>query len=155
MLSSAHRGKNESDIFDFLEMLDKWPEMIGEKMAKVTEPVKIKGKSLVVITAHSAFSQQLSLMKTEILKKINKVYPQSIGKIKDLTFITNDLFFAQKKKDILSDESKKEYKKNNQLHPHSPRYRQLFKEAQNIFQDIKDAEIKQSLTKIYITSRND
>ena len=96
-LSSAHRGKNESDIFDFLEMLGKWPEMIGEKMAKVTEPVKIKGKSLVVITAHSAFSQQLSLMKTEVLKKINKVYPQSIGKIKDLTFITNDLFFAQKK----------------------------------------------------------
>ena len=136
-------------------MLAKRPEMIGDKMSKVTEPVKIKGKSLVVITAHSAFSQQLSLMKTEILKKINKVYPQSVGKIKDLTFVTNDLFFAQKKKDILSDESKKRYKRKNQLHPHSPKYRQLLKEAQNIFQNIDDPELKESLTKIYITSRND
>ena len=155
---SQFRGQqhktNVGTVFDFLELIRLWPEIIGPKMANVTEPIRISSKKLVIYTAHSAFSQQLSLMKNEILKNVKKIYPSSESHIRDLNFITKDLHFNQKKENLLSSDSTTNYKQNNKLNPFSPTYRKFLQEANELFKDIEDIPTKESLIKIYITSKD-
>lgn len=149
------RGKkHQSSVFDFLELLRLWPEIIGEKIAKVTEPVKINSKKLIIITAHSAFSQQLALMQSQILEKIKKIYPCAESQIKSLSFVTKDTHFANRAEDSLSKKSTDSYKKENKLNQFSPAYRKYLSEANELFKDINDENIKNSLIKIYITSKD-
>jgi hypothetical protein len=148
------RKKPQSSVFDFLELLKRWPDMIGEKIAKVTEPVKISNKKLIIYTAHSAFSQQLAMMQSQILEKVKKVYPATATQIKSLSFVTKDTHFSQKKKDILSGESTQNYKKENKLNKYSPTYQRYLAQAEDLFSDIQDQSIKDSLIKIFITSKD-
>jgi len=149
------RGKkHQSSVFDFLELLRLWPEIIGERMARVTEPVKINSKKLIIITAHSAFSQQLSMMQSQILQKIKQIYPSAETQIKSLNFVTKDTHFSNKVEDKLSTKATENYRKENKLNKFSPAYRQYLSEANNLFTDIKDQEVKESLIKIYITSKD-
>ena len=141
-------------MFDFLELLKLWPKIIGLRTAKVTEPIRISSKKLIIYTAHSAFSQQLSLMQGQILEKIGEHYPKSKHHIKSLSFVTKDIHFSEKKTDLLSGKETKKYMKNNRLNKYSPTYRNLFNEASKLFEDIENHEVKESLIKIYITSKN-
>ena len=56
--------------FDFLELVTKWPEIIGPALAKVTSPLKIKGDSLIIVSKHASYSQNISFLSEEIKQKI-------------------------------------------------------------------------------------
>ena len=146
--------KQDDSLFDFLELLKKWHDIIGHKISKVTEPVKISNKKLIIYTAHSAFSQQLSMMQNQIISKIKEIYPAAENKIKALSFVTKDKHFNNNHNEVVSEQATKEYQKNNKLNKFSPTYRQHLAQANKLFEDIEDPSIKESLTKIFITSKD-
>ena len=48
--------------FDFLELVKKWPDIIGPALSNVTSPLKIKGDSLIIMSKHASYSQNISFL---------------------------------------------------------------------------------------------
>lgn len=134
--------------FDFLELIKKWPEIVGVKLAAVTSPLKIKQDSLFVITKHSSYSEELNWSSEMIKKEVFKHFPNLKKIIKKLAFQTQESFFEQKKLEEL-----KVAAETSKLHPQSPRYKLLKLEADRLFSDIEDEELKASMISIYIQSK--
>lgn len=61
-----------------------WPEIVGERIARVTECSELKDDVLYVRVHSSAWRQEISFFKREILIKINKHIQESA--IKDIHF---------------------------------------------------------------------
>lgn len=135
--------------FDFLQLIKKWPEIVGPKLSGVTSPLKIKSDSLFIMAKHASYSHQLSFLSEEIKTEIFKVFPQLKPVIKKLVFQTQENYFNQP-------ESVEEAKKNPpapKLHPQSPQYKILKMEADRLFAGVEDQELKEILTSIFIQSR--
>lgn len=135
--------------FDFLEMIKKWPEIVGPQMATVTSPLKISHSSLFIITKHSVYSQELSFLTTEILGEIFKVFPHLRSVIKKLVFQTQEKFFQEQKV-----KEQKVAVLKNKIHPQSPQYKILKAEAERLFGDIEDKELKETMISIFIQSKS-
>lgn len=133
--------------FDFLELIKKWPEIIGPALAQVTSPLKIKGDSLIVVSKHASYSQNISFLSEEIKQKIFVLFPELSRVVKKLNFQTQEGFFAQK---AVEEEKSKTLTK---LHPQDPRVKVLKLEAERLFGDVADPELKEMLTSIFIQSR--
>jgi hypothetical protein len=146
-------GSETSEVFDFLDLTNKWGEVIGKTLEKVTIPLKIQQKTLYILTAHPAFSQQLSLMESEIINKIVKKFPLLNRKITKILFKTNPSYFRDDPKREKKELSPEEYTKKNKLNKFSPKYRILKTEAVNLFGHIEDLELQESLTSIYIQNK--
>jgi len=82
--------------FDFLELIRKWPEIVGDKMSVVTSPLRINQRSLIIVTSHSVYSQELSFLSETIKESIFKVLPELKGVIQKLNFQTQESFFKEK-----------------------------------------------------------
>ncbi|MFG1690999.1 DUF721 domain-containing protein [Gemmatimonadota bacterium] len=52
-------------------VLEEWEGRVGERIAAVTRPRSVSGTALVVEVRSSAWLMELSLMKHEILKRVN------------------------------------------------------------------------------------
>ena len=147
-----YSGKN-GDVFDFLQLIKHWPKIIGEKLAKNTLPLKLVNGNLTIITNHSVFSQQLSLMEKEIILNIKKEFRHLNFSIEKLYFQTNPMLFTN-----LSEEGSKkkvEVKSSRpKLHPLSPEYLNSKKKAKNYFSDIQDTELKTSLESLFLQMTN-
>lgn len=135
--------------FDFIELVKVWPEIIGDKMAQVTSPLKIAGDSLIIISKHSSYSQNIDFLSEEIKKKIFEKFPALRPVIKKLNFQTKEVFFRQQ--EVIQEEKQKVAPPK--LHPQDPRFKILKLEAEKLFDDIEDAELKELMTSIYIQSR--
>lgn len=133
--------------FDFLELIKKWPEIVGPKLAAVTSPLKIKQDSLFVITKHASYSHELSFLGETIKREIFKYFPNLRAVIKKLAFQTQENFFNQK----LAQEAAKA--EAMPLHPQSPKYKLLKLEAERLFGDIEDQELKSTLISLFIQSK--
>lgn len=48
-----------------------WPEVVGEGISRVTRPETLRGSTLVVTVADSAWLQQLRYMEEQILEELN------------------------------------------------------------------------------------
>jgi len=70
-------------------LFPEWNLVVGEDIAKVSEPVKIiHGKILLVRVASSAWAEELSFKKQEIL---DKIYFSGKGlAVEDIKFIVDD-----------------------------------------------------------------
>lgn len=134
--------------FDFLELIKKWPEIVGAKLAAVTSPLKIKQDSLFVITKHASYSDELNWSSEMIKKEVFKHFPNLKPIIKKLAFQTQESFFEQKRLEEL-----KVAALAPKLHPQSPRYKLLKLEAERLFSDIEDEELKTQMISIYIQSK--
>ena len=133
--------------FDFLELVKKWPEIIGTGLSTVTSPLKIKGDSLIIMSKHGSYSQNISFLSEEIKQKIFVLFPQLKPVIKKLNFQTQESFFNQ----IKVEEEKKAVVPK--LHQQDPRYKLAKAEAERIFADVEDPELKTVLISIFIQSR--
>lgn len=134
--------------FDFLELIQKWPEIVGDKMANVTSPLRINQRSLIIVTSHSVYSQELSFLSETIKESIFKVLPELKGVIQKLNFQTQESFFKEKElKEALA--AKKAPLK---LHPQSPKFKLLKLEAERLFGHIDDLELRESMISIFIQS---
>lgn len=134
--------------FDFLDLVHKWPEIIGPAMAKVTSPLKIKGDSLIIMSKHASYSQNISFLSEEIKQKIFVLFPQLKPVIKKLNFQTQESFFNEQK--TQEEVAKAEPKK---FHPQDPKYKMMKLEADRLFADVEDPELKNILISIFIQSR--
>lgn len=66
------------------QIWSKWADIVGPELSKVTAPLEMRNKNLVIQVAHQAWAQQLHFLKPSILGKIRAHCPQS--KLKDLQF---------------------------------------------------------------------
>lgn len=133
--------------FDFLELIKRWPEIIGDKLSGVTSPLKIKGDSLIIISKHSSYSQNISFLSEEIKIKIFHLFPELRPVIKRINFLTQENFFNDKS---LVNESKPT---SHKPHPQDPKFKILKIEAERLFFDVEDKELKEMLISIFIQSR--
>lgn len=138
--------------FDFLDLIKKWPEIVGPKMTLVTSPLKLKQDSLFIITKHSIYSQELSFLSEEIKAEIFKVFPKLKPIIKKLVFQTQENFFEPKETKVNVLEKTGQAFQTPKLHPQSPKYKLLKLEAERLFADVPDPELKSVLISIFIQS---
>ena len=153
----SHRGSSgryQQDSFDFLSLIEKWPEIVGPRLAKHTLPLKNKNKTLVVLTNHAAFSQQLSFMEQALCQKVVEKFPALKGKVQRIQFQNNPHFFEEQKK--LSGNKTSEKKASPKIiHKFSPEYKKLQGQASDLLSDIEDAELKETLTSLFLQGRED
>jgi hypothetical protein len=134
--------------FDFLDLIKKWPEIVGVKLAQVTSPLRLKQDTLFIITAHSSYSQELSFLSETIKKEVFKYFPNLKSFIKKLAFQTQESFFQRKQ--TIENTARQE---QQHLHPQSPRYKILKLEAEKLFHDVEDLELKSSLISLFIQTK--
>ena len=160
--SSAPQGRRDdpkksaqmSDSFDFLSLIKGWREIAGDKLSEHTIPLKNQNGTLVILSNHSAFANELSYMELLLKKKIFARFPSLEKSIKNIKFIVDSTHF-QKQYSQFVIQPHKIVKENQQtLHQFSPEFIRLRKEAEEIFRDIEDAEIKKSMISLYIQSGN-
>lgn len=137
--------------FDFLDLVHKWPEIIGPAMAKVTSPLKIKGDSLIIMSKHASYSQNISFLSEEIKQKIFVLFPQLKSVIKKLNFQTQESFFNEQQ--AQQDTTSAAKPQAQKFHPQDPKYKLLKMEADRLFADVADPELKNILISIFIQSR--
>lgn len=146
------KGRHQG--FDFLNLIKDWEKIVGPKLAKTTIPLNNQYGNLVVLTNHPAISQTLSFLEEDIKKNIFKEFPSLNGKIKHIYYQTNSSFF-EKKMDEAVKRGHLGKALEATLHPYSPKYIKLKEEAEEIFQEIDDTEIKDILISIYIQNTKD
>lgn len=154
---SKKTNKPGSDeAFDFLKLIQKWPEVIGQGLAKHTIPLKNTRRSLTILTDHPAYSEQLKFMEVQLLTKIKEKFPSLEGSLRTLYFKTDSTYF-QKQKQMAQERAGldhvQEEKIEKAFHQYSPEYRKLKAQAEVEFQDIESEEVRERLTSIYIQSR--
>ncbi|MDD0853944.1 DUF721 domain-containing protein [Halobacteriovorax sp. GB3] len=152
--SSSYESNSRygDDTFDFLTLIKNWHEIIGEKFAKLTIPLKIQYGTLTILCNHSAFAQHLGFLEEQIKLKIEARYPALKGKIKRINFQNNPRHFMQQVESYRKEEIVKEEPPEKQIHKYSPRYKELEKKAIELFKDLEEDETKTSLISIYIQS---
>ena len=149
--NSAKKTKHQQGI-DFLFLIKNWHKVVGPRLAKNTIPLKLQQKKLTILTDHSIVSQQLSYMRKELINNITQEYPKMGKSIEDFSFIVNPTFF-KKKKDSLKTVLGEKPSTPSAHHPYSPEYRRLKKEAEELFKDIEDENIKELFHSLFIQGR--
>jgi hypothetical protein len=135
------------ETFDFLVLVKRWPDIIGEKLASVTSPLKIKGDTLVILSKHASYSQNISFLSEEIKQKIFLLFPELKKIIKKLNFQTQESFFT-------TGPGSEDFKTQPpKYHPQDPRLKVMRSEAERIFSEVSDPELKKILISIYIQSK--
>ncbi|MBC7713292.1 MAG: DUF721 domain-containing protein [Rhizobacter sp.] len=155
--SSKHEaGKSAqlSDSFDFISLIKAWKEIAGDKLSEHTIPLKNQNGTLMVLSNHSAFANELSYMELPLKKKIFARFPNLEKSILNIKFIVDSTHFSKQYAQFVAPTEKIKKKNENLLHPYSPEFRRLKKEAEEMFIDIDDLEIKEKMISLYIQSGN-
>ncbi len=152
--SKSAKGSTAQELFNFLELVERWPEIVGERMSQFTVPLKNHYSVLTILTNHSAFSQQLGFMEEVLKKKIYEAFPDMEGKIKSIKFQTNSAHFEQQMKQKKTSIVKKEKAKQTTLHPYSPQYKKLKSEAEELLDSLEDEDVKNSLVSLYVQMKH-
>ena len=66
-------------------VLTEWEERVGPQIAAVTEPLRVSEETLFVAVATSAWMMELTLMKGEIIRRLNA--GKKNGKIQQIVFV--------------------------------------------------------------------
>ena len=149
---------SHSEVFDFIQLIRTWPTLIGKGMAKNTLPLKIESKELIILTKHSAVSQELSFMEKVIKQKIFDAFPPLKQSIKRIRFQCNPSFFeitSRKQKSLKEKSVESTTDQTPKLHPYSPEYQQFKREAEKNLEHISDSDLKETLISIYIQNKLD
>jgi len=150
-LPGERRRGLKRDVFDFLSLMTKWGEIVGEKLVDHTFPLKNKNKILYILTDHPAYAEQLSFMGEVLKQKIFSVFPSLRSEIKELKFEQCERkVFEELRPKIIEEQSSEDKLAITTLHPQSPLYKKSMLEAEELFVLIKDEELKKMLTSIYL-----
>lgn len=72
LLDSILSERGYKTICKEYDVISKWKEIVGEKIALVTECTRIEDGKLYVKVSSSSWRNEIVYLKTEILKKIKK-----------------------------------------------------------------------------------
>jgi hypothetical protein len=132
--------------FDFLYLVKNWDKIVGKMLSENTIPLKVRNSSLIVMTKHSIFSQELSFMSQQIIDNIERLYPKFKGHIKSIKFshgkFSSDEFNTVKKKIDAPIKPKN--------HKFDPKAQQKQLKAKEMFNDVEDEEIQAILERLYV-----
>lgn len=137
------------ESFDFLALIRAWKDIAGPKLSEHTIPLKNQNGTLMILSNHSAFASELSYMELPLKKKIIEKFPNLEKSILSIKFIVDSTHFTQQYSQFIEPMEKKA---RLELHPYSPEYRKLKKEAEEFFIDIEDMELKEKMISLYIQS---
>ncbi len=141
-----------SDSFDFISLIKAWREIAGEKLSEHTIPLKNQNGTLLVLSNHSAFANELSYMEIPLKKKIFAKFPNLEKAILNIKFIVDSTHFSKQYSQFIAPQEKIKKKNEQILHPYSPEFRRLKKEAEEMFGNIEDKDIRESMISLYIQS---
>jgi mevalonate kinase len=150
--SDTPKGKALTESFDFISLIKAWKEIAGDKLSEHTIPLKNQNGTLLVLSNHSAFANELSFMELPLKKKIFSKFPNLEKSILNIKFIVDSTHFSKQYAQFALPTEKVKKQNENLLHPFSPEYRKLKKEAEQLFGDIEDAEIKEKMISLYLQS---
>jgi len=138
--SQRHGHTKYQDVFDFLDLVKNWEKIVGAYMAKHTSPLKIRNKTLIIMTDHPSFASEISFIEGDIRKSITKFYPSLHNGINKIRFQHSESYFktedTSSSHQEVSTEPRKKVTKN--FSPYSPQY----KEAEEDFSHIEDEDLK-------------
>lgn len=137
------------ESFDFLALIRAWKDIAGAKLSEHTIPLKNQNGTLIILSNHSAFANELSYMELPLKKKIIEKFPDLEKSILSIKFIVDSTHFSKQYSQFIAPVEKK---KSQALHPYSPEFRKLKKEAEELFVDLDDLEIKEKMISLYIQS---
>jgi len=140
-------GLKES--FDFLSLIRAWKDIAGAKLSEHTIPLKNQNGILIVLSNHSAFANELSYMELPLKKKIFDKFPSLEKSISSIKFIVDSTHFSQQYQQFITPIEKK---MRMALHPQSPEFKKLKKEAEIFFLEINDQDLKERMISLYIQS---
>jgi hypothetical protein len=148
---SSKNSKNKNQ-FDFIHLIQSWKEIAGSKLSEHTIPLKNQNGSLIILSNHSAFANEMKFMEIPLKKKIFQKFPNLEQNIKTIQFIVDSTHFEVQKNNFATIIEKVE-KKADKPHPFSPEYKKLQREALELFNNVEDEELKKSLTSLYVQSK--
>lgn len=139
-----------SSAFDFLDLIAQWPLIVGQQMANHSIPLKLINKNLTLLTDHPTYSQSLKLLETMLIEKIEKTFPVLKSKIHKIHFQVNSAFFKETVQSYKTHIPLRKEETQPKLHPQSPEYKKLVKDAESFLGTIEDQDLKKTLTSIFI-----
>ncbi len=142
----AKPKKFQTDHFDFIKLIQKWPEIIGEKFSKHSIPLKNQNKTLVILSNHSAFASEMKFLEQILKKKIFQVFPSLEKEIEKIQFVVDSTYFDEK---IVLIKNNNEVKAPT-LHQFSPEYKKKVQSANEMFNDVTDEEMRELLKSIFL-----
>ncbi len=146
-VSTTSKSNFNADAFDFFSLLNHWEEVVGTSLAQNARPLRIQHQTLIIITRHSAYAQQLSLLEDAVKKKIFTHYPILRSHIQKLRFQNSETFF--KKWDQEKDRDQKIKEQNlTKRHQYDPNFQKKKESAERFFQDVQDPELKEILVSL-------
>lgn len=89
ILSTAFRQWGVKHKYNQQSAITHWPEIVGEEIAKHSCPTKIEYGIIVVTVANSAWTHHLSMMKQNIINKVNEYIGEKL--INDIRFQAGSL----------------------------------------------------------------
>lgn len=149
-----YQSDNEN-IFDFLDIIKNWPVIVGEKLAKNTVPLKIQDKTLIILTKHAAFAQQLNYLSEKIKERLEEEFPKIGRKVSGIKFQVSTRYFdqmeAQRAKNLFSTESLS--KSTNSKSKYNPDYQKARLDCQEEFEIIEDSELKELMISLAVQKK--
>jgi hypothetical protein len=101
------------------------------------------------MSKHASYSQNISFLSEEIKQKIFVLFPELKSVIKKLNFQTQESYFNER---TFHAEAVKKAEPQK-FHPQDPRFKVLKMEAERLFADVSDPELKEIMISIFIQSR--
>lgn len=138
----------DEECFDFIQLINAWDKIVGKMLASNTIPRRIQRSTLIVVTKHNIFAQELGFMAPQIIQKIEKQLPQLKGKITKIKF--NYANYSWEEYAGQLQETNSANPARPKLHPRSPYYLAKKNKAQTSFSDIEDPDLKDILIKLFI-----
>ncbi|MFN8369169.1 MAG: DUF721 domain-containing protein [Bacteriovoracaceae bacterium] len=142
-------NRKQSESLEFIRLTQEWEKIVGLFLSKNSNPLKILGKTLIILTRHSIFSQELSLMSETLKHKIGEEFPKLKNKIDSIKYQVTPQFFEIKNTQII-EEQKSEAKKSQKFHAFSPTNRALKEKINQEFSEINDPELKELLASLFL-----
>jgi hypothetical protein len=129
--------------FDFFALIDAWRSLVGDMLANESLPLRLKNRTLFILTRHPAFADNMKYMERVLLKKIHERFPATRSMLEKLAFESNEAFFKEKARPLVKP-------KPATLHPHSPEYKKLRAEALALFHGLEDSMEQERWVSLYI-----
>ena len=149
--SSPKKSLPLRSSFDFLSLIRDWETIVGKQLAQVTIPLKMAGKTLIILSSHPLYSQHLSYMDRAVIKKVTVTFPRLKGKINSMGFQNNESFFRKKKEEQSKIHLREEKPPlARKLHPKSPEYRRLKKEGEKIAETLSEKKPRPLVVSLYM-----
>lgn len=144
-MSAPEEWQRFVEGFDFFALIEAWRDIVGDMQAEQSIPLRLKNRTLFILTKHPAIASNMKYSEALLLKKIAERFPEAAPMLKQIAFESNEAFFLEKAKVHIKPRPPK-------LHPFSPEYRRARAEAEKIFSDASDPIEKERWISLYIQS---